>query len=53
MKQIINKLLKTSLVAVGLMGAITLNAWHCKDCQMEHGGRVCPVTREVIDMQAW
>ncbi|MDR0756204.1 MAG: hypothetical protein LBE99_04820 [Puniceicoccales bacterium] len=44
MKQIINKLLKTSLVAVGLMGAITLNAWWCKDCQGEHEGPICPVS---------
>ncbi|MDR0755330.1 MAG: hypothetical protein LBE99_00205 [Puniceicoccales bacterium] len=44
-----NKFIKTSLVTVGLMGAITLNAWHCADCQMEHRGRVCPVTGRTSD----
>ncbi|MDR0755966.1 MAG: hypothetical protein LBE99_03585 [Puniceicoccales bacterium] len=44
MKQIMSKLLKTSLVAAGLMGVVTLNAWWCDDCQMEHRGPICHVS---------
>ncbi|MDR0755306.1 MAG: hypothetical protein LBE99_00070 [Puniceicoccales bacterium] len=36
-----NKFIKTSLVTVGLLGAITLNAWWCHHCGRNHGG-ACP-----------
>jgi hypothetical protein len=41
MSKTINTIIKAGFITVGLMGAVTLNAWHCEDCQMEHRGPVC------------
>ncbi|MDR0755416.1 MAG: hypothetical protein LBE99_00680, partial [Puniceicoccales bacterium] len=46
-----NKFIKTSLVMASLMGAITLNAWHCNHCNRDHRGRVCPATGHTQDTQ--
>ncbi|MDR1254905.1 MAG: hypothetical protein LBJ78_02625 [Puniceicoccales bacterium] len=43
-KKIINTIIKTSLVTVGMTGGVTLNAWWCEDCQMEHTFDMCPNT---------
>ncbi|MDR1254721.1 MAG: hypothetical protein LBJ78_01680 [Puniceicoccales bacterium] len=37
-------IIKAGFVAAGLMGVVTLNAWHCEHCQMEHEGPVCPIS---------
>ncbi|MDR0755307.1 MAG: hypothetical protein LBE99_00075 [Puniceicoccales bacterium] len=51
MKQIMSKFLKTSLVAAGLMGVVTLNAGWCNHCNRDHRGRVCPATGHTQDTQ--
>ncbi|MDR2396284.1 MAG: hypothetical protein LBD69_00240 [Puniceicoccales bacterium] len=49
MQKTTSTFIKASLVTVGVMGVITLNAWWCNYCQMEHAGKVCPAMGEVRD----
>lgn len=44
MKKIMHSILKSSLVAAGVMGVVPLNAWWCEDCKLDHRGQVCPVS---------
>ncbi|MDR0647199.1 MAG: hypothetical protein LBF43_02045 [Puniceicoccales bacterium] len=41
--------MKSSLVAAGVMSAVTLNAWWCEHCHTEHDGPECPVSGKRVD----
>ncbi|MDR1255235.1 MAG: hypothetical protein LBJ78_04420 [Puniceicoccales bacterium] len=44
MSKTISTIIKAGFITVGLMGAVTLNAWWCEHCKRDHISQRCPIT---------
>ncbi|MDR2396279.1 MAG: hypothetical protein LBD69_00215 [Puniceicoccales bacterium] len=49
MKCGVQKIVKISSIMAIIIGAISLHAWWCQDCQEEHDDPFCPTTRKDKD----